>query len=43
MILTENMANRPVFNAIDRQEKEHQLEKVGRQLREMMPWLKAQD
>jgi ketol-acid reductoisomerase len=38
--ILENQANRPVFNAIDRQEKEHPIEKVGRKLREMMPWLK---
>ena len=37
--ILENMTNRPVFNAIDRREKEHQIEKVGERLRQMMPWL----
>lgn len=41
--ILENQANRPVFNAIDRQEKEHPIEQVGRKLREMMPWLKIKD
>lgn len=39
--IVENMTNRPVFNAIDRREKEHPIEQVGRKLREMMPWLKT--
>jgi len=38
--ILENQANRPVFNAINRQEQEHPLEVVGRQLREMMPFIK---
>ena len=38
----ENQANRPVFNAINRQENEHQIEVVGRELREMMPFVKPQ-
>lgn len=37
--ILENMTNRPVFNAIDRREKEHLIEKVGARLRKMMPWL----
>ncbi|NLA12066.1 MAG: ketol-acid reductoisomerase [Firmicutes bacterium] len=37
--ILENMTNRPVFNAIDRREKEHLIEKVGGKLRQMMPWL----
>ena len=41
--ILENQAYRPVFNAIDRREKEHPIEKVGQKLREMMPWLKEQD
>jgi ketol-acid reductoisomerase len=36
----ESKANRPVLNALERQEKEHQVEKVGKELRSMMPWLK---
>lgn len=36
----ENQANRPMFNAIDRREHEHQLTTVGRELREKMPFIK---
>jgi len=36
----ESRANRPVLNALERQENEHQVEKVGKELRSMMPWLK---
>lgn len=38
--ILENQANRPVFNAIARREKEQPIEKVGADLRAMMPWLK---
>jgi len=38
--ILENMAGRPVYNAIKRQEKEHLIEQVGAELRQMMPWLK---
>ncbi|WP_347490083.1 ketol-acid reductoisomerase [Desulfoscipio sp. XC116] len=38
--MLENQANRPVFNAIRKQEKEHLIEEVGAELRDMMPWLK---
>ncbi len=38
--LLENRVNRPVFNALRRREKEHQLEQVGERLRDMMSWLK---
>lgn len=38
--ILENQANRPMFNAINRRENEHQLEVVGRQLREKMPFIK---
>jgi ketol-acid reductoisomerase len=37
--ILENMAGRPVYNAIKREESEHEIEIVGRQLRGMMPWL----
>jgi ketol-acid reductoisomerase len=37
--ILENMAGRPVYNAIKREESEHEIEVVGRQLRAMMPWL----
>lgn len=40
--ILENQANRPVFNAINRQEKEHKIEVVGRELRKMMPFVKPQ-
>ena len=36
----EGKANRPVLNALERQENEHPVEKVGKELRAMMPWLK---
>ncbi|MBM7691975.1 ketol-acid reductoisomerase [Peribacillus deserti] len=37
--ILENQANRPVFNAINESEKEHPIEKVGRELRAMMPFV----
>jgi len=37
--ILENQAGRPVFNARYRQETDHPIEEVGRQLRAMMPWL----
>jgi ketol-acid reductoisomerase len=39
--ILENQANRPVYNALKRKEAEHEIEIVGKQLRSMMPWLKA--
>ncbi|MCD1296027.1 ketol-acid reductoisomerase [Methanocella sp. CWC-04] len=36
----ENMAGRPVFNALAKQDADHQIETVGKELRAMMPWLK---
>jgi len=38
--LLENQVGRPQFNAMKRQNSEHQIEKVGAELRAMMPWLK---
>jgi len=38
--ILENNANRPVFNALNKQEKEQQIEIVGARLRAMMSWLK---
>ena len=35
----ENMARRPVMNAVRAREAEHPIEKVGRELRQMMSWL----
>jgi len=37
--ILENQAGRPFFNAARQSEKEHTIEKVGRKLRSMMPWL----
>ncbi|MBP3949687.1 ketol-acid reductoisomerase [Bacillus suaedae] len=39
--ILENQANRPEFTAITRAESQHPIEVVGRQLREMMPFVKA--
>ncbi len=39
--ILENQANRPAFSAILQREAEHPIEKVGAELRAMMPWLKA--
>jgi ketol-acid reductoisomerase len=38
--ILENQANRPVFNALAKQDENHPIEKVGRELRSMMTWLK---
>ncbi len=38
--ILENKANRPSFNAKRRMEREHQVEKVGAELRKMMSWNK---
>lgn len=37
--ILENQANRPHFNAMRKREQEHQIEKVGKELRKMMPWI----
>jgi ketol-acid reductoisomerase len=37
--ILENQANRPVFNALQRQGKEHLIETVGKELRGMMSWI----
>lgn len=37
--ILENKANRPVYNALLKKDAEHQIEKVGRELRKMMPWI----
>ncbi len=41
--ILENQANRPVFNKLLKMEREHLIEKVGKELRKMMPWLKGID
>lgn len=38
--IIENQTNRPRFNAINAMENEHLIEKVGRELRELMPFVK---
>jgi ketol-acid reductoisomerase len=38
--IVENQAGCPSFNAYRRRDAEHEIEKVGSKLREMMPWLK---
>ena len=37
--ILENVANRPHFNALVKKDEEHPVEKVGKELRKMMPWL----
>lgn len=39
--LLENQLNRPEYTAIKNRENDHLIEKVGRELREMMPFVKA--
>ena len=39
--ILENQAGRPSFNTLKRKEAKHPIEIVGKQLREMMPWLGA--
>ncbi len=39
--ILENQAGRPRYNALRRMEAEHPIEQVGKELRAMMPWLKA--
>jgi len=41
--ILENQANQPVFKAMRRKESEHLIEKVGPELRKMMPWLKKDE
>jgi ketol-acid reductoisomerase len=38
--ILENEANRPVLQARRKQESDHPIEKVGKELREMMGWLR---
>ena len=41
--ILENQANRPVFNALEKRDKGHLIEKVGRELRRVMTWIKAKE
>ncbi|WP_256860536.1 ketol-acid reductoisomerase [Paraliobacillus ryukyuensis] len=38
--ILENQANRPQFNATNAKENQHQIERVGKELRELMPFVK---
>jgi ketol-acid reductoisomerase len=38
--ILENKVNRPVFNALTKRDEEHLIEKVGREIRDMMPQFK---
>ena len=41
--ILENKANQASFKAIRRREREHELEKVGRELRSMMTWIDVKE
>ena len=41
--ILENMAGRPSYSKLLEMEKNHPIEKVGKELRKMMPWLKGID
>ena len=41
--ILENKANAPAFKATRRKEREHNIEKVGRQLRSMMKWIDSKE
>lgn len=41
--ILENQAGRPVFNALEKKDKGHLIEKVGRELRKMMKWINVKE
>jgi len=41
--IMENLAGRPYFYTMRKKESEHLIEKVGRELRKMMPWIKERN
>lgn len=41
--ILENQANKPMFNALLRNDAEHGIEVTGRQLRKMMPWINKKE
>lgn len=41
--ILENKANRPSFNALTNKDNEHLIEKVGKELRSLMSWMKKTD
>lgn len=38
--ILENLAGRPIYNAVKKRQADHQIEKVGKELRSMMSWIK---
>jgi len=40
--ISENQTNRPVFNALQRRDQQHLIERVGHELRNMMSWIGQQ-
>ncbi len=41
--ILENQAGRPVFNALEKKDRGHLIEKVGKELRKMMKWINAKE
>lgn len=41
--ILENQAGRPVYNALKKQDEEHLIEKVGKEMRKLMPWLRREE
>ena len=41
--ILENMAGRPVYNAMKRKDSEHLIEQIGEKLRSMMSWIGRRD
>jgi len=41
--ILENKANAPVFKALRRRDRAHQIEDVGRRLRKLMSWINAKE
>lgn len=41
--ILENQAGRPVFNALEKKDRGHLIEKIGRELRKMMKWINAKE
>lgn len=41
--ILENQANRPVYNALRNRDKNHLIEEVGKNLRDMMSWIKKKE
>ncbi len=39
--ILENRAGRPVFQALDQRDRNHAIERVGRELRAMMSWVNS--